>query len=323
MGHTPRVLAIDAGGTMTDTFIVDEHRRASSSARRRRRPRTSRSGSWSPPDDALRQWDSTPRGALPARSPPAIYQRHRDAQPAALAQGAATSARSSPPARRTTCGSSAASRPTSATPTPTASTSRPTTTTSRSSRASRVKGVRGPHRRVRAARSLPLREEDAARRRDELLDDGRRGHLRLPALLLPQRRARDRASARSSRRRRRERGAERRRCRVFLSSRALPAAPRPAAAQLDPDRGLRGRALARHPAARCATATKERGRRLRAAGDGLARRHDLDRGDASWRRTLVSGPIGGVVGGQALAERHRRCRTCSAPTSAARRSTSR
>ena len=24
MGHTPRVLAIDAGGTMTDTFIVDE-----------------------------------------------------------------------------------------------------------------------------------------------------------------------------------------------------------------------------------------------------------------------------------------------------------
>ena len=63
-------------------------------------------------------------------------QRHGDAEPPALAAGAARSARSSPPGRRTTCGSSAGSRPTSATPTRTGCTWRPTTTTRRSSRAS-------------------------------------------------------------------------------------------------------------------------------------------------------------------------------------------
>ncbi len=47
--------------------------------------------------------------------------------------------------------------------------------------------------------------------------------------------------------------------------------------QLDPDRGLRRGALARHAAARCAS-DQGRGRGLRAAGDGVARRHDLDRG---------------------------------------------
>ena len=58
--------------------------------------------------------------------------------------------------------------------------------------------------------------------------------------------------------------------------RALPLAARLPAPQHDRDRGLRGRALARHPARRPRPHQGAR-RRLRAAGDGLARRHDLDR----------------------------------------------
>lgn len=40
----PRILAIDAGGTMTDTFIIDE-KGSSSSARPRPLPRTNLRGS--------------------------------------------------------------------------------------------------------------------------------------------------------------------------------------------------------------------------------------------------------------------------------------
>ena len=58
--------------------------------------------------------------------------------------------------------------------------------------------------------------------------------------------------------------------------RALPLAPRLPAPQHDRDRGLRRRALARHPARRPRPHQGAR-RRLRAARHGLARRHDLDR----------------------------------------------
>ena len=97
----------------------------------------------------------------------------------------------------------------------------------------------------------------------------------MPALLLPQRRAR-------APRRRDPRGGEGEAGRRWRDARlpivgALPAAARPAPAQLDPDRGLRRRALPRQPQGG-ARPDEGGGRRLRAAGDGLARRHDLDRG---------------------------------------------
>ena len=65
-----------------------------------------------------------------------------------------------------------------------------------------MKGVRGRID-VMGEEVLPLREADVKEAAEELLDAGRRGHLRLPALQLPQRRARDPRSPRSSRRPRR------------------------------------------------------------------------------------------------------------------------
>ena len=132
---SPRVLAIDAGGTMTDTFIVDE-RGAFVVGKAQTTPEDESVGFMASAADALDQWGSTPAEALPQRWPPGIYSGTAMLNRLLSRAGAARSARSSPPGRRTTCGSSAASRPTSATPTRTASTSRPTTTTSRSSRAS-------------------------------------------------------------------------------------------------------------------------------------------------------------------------------------------
>jgi acetone carboxylase, beta subunit len=62
--HTPRVLAIDAGGTMTDTFIVDESGhfvvgKAQST------PQDESVGLMQSAEDALRQWESTPEGGFP------------------------------------------------------------------------------------------------------------------------------------------------------------------------------------------------------------------------------------------------------------------
>jgi N-methylhydantoinase A/acetone carboxylase beta subunit len=62
--HTPRVLAIDAGGTMTDTFIVDEDGhfvvgKAQST------PDDESRGLMDSAEDALRQWDSTPEEGFP------------------------------------------------------------------------------------------------------------------------------------------------------------------------------------------------------------------------------------------------------------------
>jgi N-methylhydantoinase A/acetone carboxylase beta subunit len=62
--HNPRVLAIDAGGTMTDTFIVDE----SGSfvvGKAQTTPDDESVGLMSSAEDALRQWDSTPDEGFP------------------------------------------------------------------------------------------------------------------------------------------------------------------------------------------------------------------------------------------------------------------
>ena len=147
------------------------------------------------------------------------------------------------------CGSSAGSRPTSATRTRTACTSPPTTTTSRSCRASAIRGVRG---RIDlfGDEAIPLYEDEARAAIERAARRRRRGDRRLPALQLPQLRARGPHRARSSA----EVGA--RGAAGVPSRRALPDAPRLPAPELDADRGLRRRALAR--AARSASATAPR-----------------------------------------------------------------
>ena len=119
----------------------------------------------------------------------------------------------------------------------------------------RMKGVRGRidvfgARGAAAARGgRPRGRRRAARRRG-------RGDLRLPAVLLPQRRARA-PGGRDRRGGEGEARARRRGAGLPLLG-ALPAATRPAAAQLDPDRGLRGRALAGDAARRFATRPRRR-----------------------------------------------------------------
>jgi N-methylhydantoinase A/acetone carboxylase beta subunit len=62
--HTPQVLAIDAGGTMTDTFIVDETGRFVV-GKAQTTPEDESAGLMHSVDDALRQWDLTTEEAFP------------------------------------------------------------------------------------------------------------------------------------------------------------------------------------------------------------------------------------------------------------------
>jgi N-methylhydantoinase A/acetone carboxylase beta subunit len=62
--HDPRVLAIDAGGTMTDTFIVDDSG-AFVVGKAQTTPDDESVGLMASADDAMRQWDSTPEEAFP------------------------------------------------------------------------------------------------------------------------------------------------------------------------------------------------------------------------------------------------------------------
>src|SRR5690606_16860427 len=63
--RNPRVLAIDAGGTMTDTFIVDE---AGSFVvgKAQTTPEDESVGFMESARDALEQWDSSPEESFPA-----------------------------------------------------------------------------------------------------------------------------------------------------------------------------------------------------------------------------------------------------------------
>jgi acetone carboxylase, beta subunit len=62
--HTPRVLAIDAGGTMTDTFIVDESG-GFVVGKAQTTPQDESVGLMESAEDAFRQWDSTPDAGFP------------------------------------------------------------------------------------------------------------------------------------------------------------------------------------------------------------------------------------------------------------------
>src|ERR1700686_3102716 len=62
--RVPRVLAIDAGGTMTDTFIVDE-RGSFVVGKAQTTPEDESIGFIPSARDALAQWDSTPADGFP------------------------------------------------------------------------------------------------------------------------------------------------------------------------------------------------------------------------------------------------------------------
>jgi len=62
--RNPRVLAIDAGGTMTDTFIVDDEG-SFVVGKAQSTPEDESLGLMSSSDDAFRQWDSTPDEGFP------------------------------------------------------------------------------------------------------------------------------------------------------------------------------------------------------------------------------------------------------------------
>ena len=62
--RVPRVLAIDAGGTMTDTFIVDEHG-AFVVGKAQTTPEDESLGFIASARDALGQWDSHPERGFP------------------------------------------------------------------------------------------------------------------------------------------------------------------------------------------------------------------------------------------------------------------
>src|SRR5207244_6439383 len=62
--RTPRVLAIDAGGTMTDTFIVDEEG-SFVVGKAQTTPEDESVGFMASSQDALGQWDSRPEEAFP------------------------------------------------------------------------------------------------------------------------------------------------------------------------------------------------------------------------------------------------------------------
>ncbi len=80
--QVPRVLAIDAGGTMTDTFIVDEHG-SFVVGKAQTTPEDESVGFIASARDALAQWGSHPRAGLPGDRLGDLLG-HRDAQPPAL-----------------------------------------------------------------------------------------------------------------------------------------------------------------------------------------------------------------------------------------------
>ena len=238
--RNPRVLAIDAGGTMTDTFIVDD------AGRVRRRQGADHARGRVGRLHALRRGRAGPVGLDPRRGVPEDrvrhLQRHGDAQPAALAQGPADrrdrdrrpGGLPAPRARDPDLPRLLLLRPAAPRHPPPQRAARPARADEGRARAHRRDGHRG----AAAARGGGARGRGGAARRRR---GGNRG---LAAVLLPQRRARDPRG-------RDPRGGQglavtQRRGAGLPVQRAVPDAARPAAPEHHPDRGLRGRAVARH-----------------------------------------------------------------------------
>ena len=273
--RVPRVLAIDAGGTMTDTFIVDE-RGSFVVGKAQTTPEDESIGFMASARDALGQWDSTPEEGFPAivsgiYSGTAMLNRLLQRQ--GLRIGCIVNAGHEDYLRlergiQTYLGYLLLRPPAPRDPLP-----------QRAARPARAdEGRARPHRRVRrrgpaAARAGRARGGDRAARR-------RRGrHRRLAAVLLPQPRARDARRARSSSEEKAKRGVNGS-VPVFLSSELYPMRrdlPRLNSTVIE--------AYAAEPSRTTLKAvrdvTKAARRAVRAAGDGRARRHDLDRGQGA------------------------------------------
>src|SRR5271166_1268671 len=293
--RTPRVLAIDAGGTMTDTFIVDEHG-AFVVGKAQTTPEDESIGFMASARDALGQWDSTPEEGFPPivsgiYSGTAMLNRLLQRQ--GLKIGCIVNAGHEDYLRlergiQTYLGSSYADRLHLATHfhneplVPRA----------------RMKGVRGRID-VFGDEVLPLREEDAIEAAVELLDEEVQGIVisLLFSYRNPQHEMKVAEIVEREQARRGVNGA----VPVFLSSELYPMRrdlPRLNSTVIE--------AYAAEPSRVSLKAvrevTKQHGApfelRVMAAHGGTISVEAKELG-----RTLVSGPVGGVVGGQALAQR--------------------
>jgi N-methylhydantoinase A/acetone carboxylase beta subunit len=291
----PRVLAIDAGGTMTDTFIVDE-RGSFVVGKAQTTPEDEAIGFMASARDALGQWDSTPEEGFPAivsgiYSGTAMLNRLLQRQ--GLRVGCIVNAGHEDYLRlergiQTHLGSSYSDRLHLATHfhneplVPRA----------------RMKGVRG---RIDVFGDvvLPLREQDATEAAIALLDDGVEGIV--VSLLFSYRNAEhEKRVAEIIEREKAKRGVNGS-VPVFLSSELYPMRrdlPRLNSTVIE--------AYAAEPSRATLKAVREVTKahganfelRVMAAHGGTISIEAKELG-----RTLVSGPVGGVVGGQALAQR--------------------
>jgi acetone carboxylase beta subunit len=293
--RVPRVLAIDAGGTMTDTFIVDEGG-SFVVGKAQTTPEDESIGFMASARDALSQWDSTPEQGFPAivsgiYSGTAMLNRLLQRQGRRI--GCIVNAGHEDYLRlergiQTYLGSSYADRLHLATHfhneplVPRA----------------RMKGVRGRID-VFGDEVLPLREQDACEAAIELLDDGVEGIV--VSLLFsyrnPQHELRVGEIIEREKAKRGVNGA----VPVFLSSRLYPMRrdlPRLNSTLIEAYAAEPSRATLKS----VREVTKRDGAqfelRVMAAHGGTVSIEAKELG-----RTLVSGPVGGVVGGQALAQR--------------------
>ncbi len=293
--RVPHVLAIDAGGTMTDTFIVDE-RGSFVVGKAQTTPEDESVGFMASARDALGQWDKTPEEGFPAivsgiYSGTAMLNRLLQRQ--GLRIGCIVNAGHEDYLRlergiQTYLGSSYADRLHLATHfhneplVPRA----------------RMKGVRGRID-VFGDEVLPLREQDASEAAIELLDDGVEGIV-VSLLFSYRNAAHEMRVAEIIEREKAKRGINGA-VPVFLSSELYPMRrdlPRLNSTVIE--------AYAAEPSRTTLKVVREVTKahgapfelRVMAAHGGTV---SIDAKELG--RTLVSGPVGGVVGGQALAQR--------------------
>ncbi len=293
--RVPRVLAIDAGGTMTDTFIVDDQG-SFVVGKAQTTPEDESVGFMASARDALAQWDSTPELGFPTVAS-GIYSGtamlNRLLQRKGLRIGCIVNAGHEDYLRlergiQTHLGSSYADRLHLATHfhneplVPRA----------------RMKGVRGRID-VFGDEVLPLREEDVGDAAVALLDDGVEGIV--VSLLFSYRNAKhERRVAEIIEQEKQARGVNGS-VPVFLSSELYPMRrdlPRLNSTVIEAYAAEPSRSTLKT----VREVTKEHGApfelRVMAAHGGTISIEAKELG-----RTLVSGPVGGVVGGQALAQR--------------------
>jgi acetone carboxylase beta subunit len=293
----PRVLAIDAGGTMTDTFIVDEHG-TFVVGKAQTTPEDESLGFIASARDALGQWGSTPEAGFPSivsgiYSGTAMLNRLLQRQ--GLRVGCIVNAGHEDYLRlergiQTHIGSSYSDRLHLATHFH----NEPLVPRER------MKGVRGRVD-VFGDEVLPLREQDARDAAEELLDDGVEGIV-ISLLFSYRNPAHEQRVAELVAEAKAARGLDGS-VPVFLSSALYPMRrdlPRLNSTVIE--------AYAAEPSRNTLKAvrdvTKDSGARFElrvmSAHGGTVSIETNELG-----RTLVSGPIGGVVGGQALAQRMR------------------